>query len=81
LIHSYVFLVVGAYDSGVDGPFGFYLNSDKRRERELRYLDWESYKQIVRAVARADDGHPGARRGYLLSLPPRTSTYGPLLCQ
>jgi hypothetical protein len=52
LIHSYAFLVVGAYDSGVDNPFGFYFNSDKTRMNELLYLDWQGYKEIIRRVER-----------------------------
>lgn len=52
MIHSHVFLVVGAYDSGVDDPYGLYFNSDKRHEHELLYLDWETYKQLIGAVER-----------------------------
>ena len=58
LIHSYAFLVVGAYDSSVDDPFGFYFNSDHTRIDELLYLEWATYKEVVR---RAEDGVIRAR--------------------
>jgi hypothetical protein len=53
LIHSYVFLVVGAYDSSVDDPYGLYFNSDRSRDHELLYLGWETYKQLIGAVEQA----------------------------
>jgi hypothetical protein len=52
LIHSYAFLVVGAYDNGVNDPYGFYFNSDNTRKNELLYLDWQGYKNIIRSVKR-----------------------------
>ena len=60
LIHSHVFLVVGAYDSGLDDPYGLYFNSDKNRERELLYLDWETYKQHIRLVEKEATSRDGA---------------------
>lgn len=50
LIHSYAFLVVGAYDGGATDPAGFYFNSDENRRRELLYINWDAYKIAARLV-------------------------------
>jgi hypothetical protein len=51
LIHSYAFLVVGAYDGDATDPSAFFFNSDKT-SGELFHVQWEEYKLAVQLVRR-----------------------------
>ena len=57
LIHSYAFLVVGAYDGGATDPAGFFFNSDKNRLNELLYVTWEDYKVAIGRVEQGTRAH------------------------